>query len=130
MDSTVIEEIAKQLGMAVDQAGQFISEHLPDYAALKCMQATVSIWQCWVVCLLFLIPFVISAIVLRKAYKKHTRCHLDDFISFWVSMFSGVLLVIAVIFSVVITGFNLTDAIGWANYPEAMLIDKAIEAIR
>lgn len=35
MDSTVIEEIAEQLGVAADQAGQFIAENLPDFAVLK-----------------------------------------------------------------------------------------------
>lgn len=35
MDSTVIEEIAEQLGVGAYQAGQFIAENLPDFAALK-----------------------------------------------------------------------------------------------
>lgn len=35
MDPAVIEEIAEQLGMAADQAGQFVAENLPGFAALK-----------------------------------------------------------------------------------------------
>ena len=41
MDSTVIEEIAEQLGMAVDQAGQFIAENLPVSPHLRPCSALV-----------------------------------------------------------------------------------------
>lgn len=34
MDSTVIQEIANQLGIAVDDAGAFIQQYLPQYASL------------------------------------------------------------------------------------------------
>lgn len=35
MDPAVIEEIAAQLGKAADQAGRFVAENLPGFAALK-----------------------------------------------------------------------------------------------
>lgn len=39
MDDSVIQEIANQLGMAVDQAGQFIQEQLPNFAALQAVKS-------------------------------------------------------------------------------------------
>lgn len=130
MDSTVIQEIADQLGMAVDQTGQFIAEHLPEYAALKCMQSSLTIWECVITLLFIFIPFAISATIFCKALKNDGFHHEpDEFISFWVTLFVGIVFAFAFICALILISFELPEVIGWSQYPEAMLIDKAISAI-
>lgn len=144
MDSTVIQEIANQLGMAADQAGMFITEQLPNYAALKTVQATVGLtiaWSC------FLIPAIVAivAISITLRHKKSDKEHryedgyktygqygghdYSDYASFFVFVFAGIAALIVLIFALCATTFILPEIIGWSNYPEAMLIDMALKAV-
>lgn len=114
MDSTVIEEIAKQLGMAVDQTGMFITEQLPQYAALKAMQCGSLIVGCALILLL-------SGIMLFVSIKRGWS---EDIV--WI--FGLVTLFFAVFFVGALLLFG-TSLMGWVNYPEAMLIDMAMKAV-
>ena len=143
MDGTIIQEIADQFGMAVDQAGQFITTYLPDYAALKCMQCTVPIAILSVVTLLMVIASLISLAVFLKAYgqekgkvaeNSHVRWMrgkplVDDFGSFWVFSITGCVAVVLLIALAITIGNLVPHVIGWQSYPEAMLIDQAVKAI-
>lgn len=139
MDSTVIEEIAEQLGMAVDQAGQFIAENLPDFAALKAMQCAWPLVAFLVLIAILMLVAIAAGIVLAKARAKErleyetgqTKFHdsWDDYISFWILAVALLFLGIVIIFSFLFVPSVVTDLIGWQQYPEAMLIDMALKAV-
>lgn len=114
MDSTVIEEIAEQLGMAVDQASAFIADHLPDYAAMMATRAMFPI-QFGVVLLLVLSAVAVLSYVLSGGNSD------NDF--FVMSSVGAVVLFVLLAIYVFIVG---PDIVGWSQYPEAMLIDKVL----
>lgn len=113
---TVIQEIANQLGMAVDQAGQFIAEQLPNYAAMKAMQISVPLIVLAVIAGIGLVGFIISFAI--------TKYFDDDVTSSFFLLFAiaGLILILGLC-------FFLSEIIGWMNYPEAMLIDMALKAV-
>ena len=130
---TVIEEIAKQLGMAVDQAGKFIETYLPQYAGLKAMQATVPMVVAWSVFALCLIVFIVSGIILlRMAHKEDAGGEINVDIALGLTCacgVSGVVGLILLLIAIVGTLFWVPDIIGWSEYPEGMLIDAALNAV-
>lgn len=139
MDATVIEEISDQLGMAADQAGQFITEHLPDFAALKAMQATaplVIVWSLVALC------FAVAAVSILLAAHERRKCMDDDdqprwhsthdwenYHGTWVALVAAIAGASALFAAVFLTGFRVPELIGWQQYPEAMLIDMALKAV-
>lgn len=129
MDASVIEEIANQLGMAVDQAGMFITEHLPEFAALKVVQATTPVVIGWGIVAILAIITVVSFVIFYKAYTKQEYAMPGDFVSAYIWSCSLAVLVIVVFIVILITGNCVPDIIGWSNYPEAMLIDMALKAV-
>lgn len=132
MDSTLIEEIAKQLGMAVDQAGQFIAENLPAFAWLKVMQATVPLVISWsLVVLCAIVALVALAVIARLRKKGVSRRYNNwsDYDIWWVFVCAMVAGAFALIVAVFLTGFLIPELIGWQQYPEAMLIDMALKAV-
>ena len=147
MDSTVIQEIANQLGMAVDQAGQFIQDQLPQFAALKVMQAAVPMIIAWA---LFAMLVIVSLICLavcahyrRKEidrretdnnityWERHSRYRTDwdDYNSFIAFGYIGIASLLVMVCAIFITAFCAPELYGWSNYPEAMLIDMALKAV-
>lgn len=133
---TVVQEIANQLGMAVDQAGQFIMEQLPGYAALQAMKLLVPML---ILLGLIIFLYVIGKVAERRADKLRKMNESEDKNDWtdperietfeWGSdiAFLGAWIVIVILFIVCV--INLSHIIGWLNYPEAMLIDQAIQAI-
>ena len=143
MNETIIQEIANQLGMAVDQAGKFIAEHLPDYAALKCMQCYVPITILASLTLLVVVASLASLAFFLRAYRTekakgkdssfysgYRGCVCEDkFKSFWVFTWTGITAIVLIIALAVKLSCIVPEIIGWQSYPDAMLIDKAINAI-
>ena len=139
MDPTVIEEIAEQLGMAADQAGQFVAENLPDFAALKATQCAVPLVAFLSLVVILILVAIVSGVQLAKArakkrlkYENGRIKDLDDwdsYISFWILVGSLVILGITILFSFLFVPSCITGLIGWQQYPEAMLIDVALKAI-
>lgn len=137
MDSTVIQEIANQLGMAVDQAGQFVTEHLPAFAGLKVIQNVVPLVIVWALFFVLLIAALIALTIAVKARNKDnedgdkmwSNRDLDDYASFWIYAFVGAFAVVALIIAAITTGCVVPDIIGWSNYPEAMLLDMALKSV-
>lgn len=139
MDSTVIEEIAKQLGMAVDQAGAFIADNLPAYAGMKAVQAAVPLAIAWG---LFLLCVVIALVSLCLAANERRKCMAEDDqprwheVHDWENYMGTAIALVAVItgafllvIAVLVTAVCAPDLIGWQQYPEAMLIDMALKAV-
>lgn len=147
MNSTVIQEIANQLGMAVDQAGQFITEQLPAFAALKTMQAVVPLALAWALFLVCAIVSIVAILTCHKSVKAEKKRKESDraegksvyspsyhdaygyYDSWLVFIVSGALTLIALLSAILVTGFTVPDIYGWSNYPEAMLIDMALKAV-
>lgn len=140
MDKTVIEEIAAQLGMAADQAGELVAEHLPAFAALQTVKLAVPLAVSAVIA-------VVTAACALHAWRCTKRklesdnasgtnqrwCSLEneytDYASFWVFVIlAGVSAAAAVVFA---SGLAIAvpEIIGWSCWPEAQLIDTAISAI-
>lgn len=113
---TVIHEIANQLGMAVDQAGQFIQEQLPNFAALKIIQLSTPLWILGILALVGLFFALLSFAITKDV--DHSVFVLS------IIVFFGSLIVF--VFWLL---FALANIIGWSNYPEAMLIDMALKAV-
>lgn len=139
MDPTVIEEIAEQLGMAADQAGQFVAENLPDFAALKAMQCAGPLVAFLVLIAILMLVAITAGIVLAKARAKERLKYengqtklqnsWDDYISFWILAPALLFLGIVFMISLVVVPSVVTDLVGWQQYPEAMLIDMALKAV-
>lgn len=143
MDGTVIQEIANQLGMTVDQAGQFVTTYLPDYAALECMQCTVPLAILSAVTLLLVTASLVALVVFIRAYCQEREKGIsesrvawmrgkplvDDFGSFWVFFVTGCVAVVLLLALAITLGNLVPQIIGWQSYPEAMLIDQAVKAI-
>lgn len=117
MDSTVIQEIANQLGMAADQAGQFITEQLPVFAEMK-------LWQLTTTLLILLFVFAASVICALISYKT---AHIPSESGFHCC--SWTLAAFSLTALIICTCISLPDIIGWSQYPEAMLIDMALKAV-
>lgn len=121
MDKTVIQEIANQLGIGVDRAGDFITTYLPQYAALM-------IWSDVFTLAVLLLMTVALGIASAKLYKHHKALRADDEWSnfddyaAWTGVV-GVLLAIAFLIAVMLL---VPSIIGWACFPEAQLIHQAM----
>lgn len=142
MDTTVIQEIADQLGMAVDQAGLFIQEQLPSFAALKATQSSIPIY---IISFLFVIAAIfciVMAVIRKKQFKEELEDWRNAETSIWnrrPDFFGDIfgyafmvsLVVTACFFALLISAFIvlLPDVIGWSKYPEAMLIDMALKTV-
>lgn len=134
MNETVIQEIANQLGMAVDQAGAFIQTYLPQYAMLKAVNIGVPV-------LVFGIVLVVIAVIVYRCFKSyradyaergHTgRCTFGDYVDnselmfILLALYTGCLVVY--IFSLATI---IPEMIGWVVFPEAQLISDCMNAIK
>lgn len=152
MDSSVIEEIANQLGMAVDQAGVFITEQLPAFAALKVMQASVPLYLWSALLFIAVIVMIVACLSLKKGVNKEVKrfeedrealepnerhkvhlvnynLELTDYTSFYVVVGAFIVTLFLMVILVVVILLCVPKIIGWSNYPEAMLIDMALKAV-
>lgn len=132
MDATVIEEIAKQLGMAVGEAAEFTEEILPQYAGLQIIDNVIPAVAC-------LVMFIVSVFSIARsigAMKKLEKEEAAERMGYWSSrgvfddhvekiLLWGVAMLVFAIFG----GTCIGDALGWAIFPDAKLLDMAINAI-
>lgn len=121
MDATVVQEIADQLGIAVDQAGQFITEYLPMYAGMKATYGWVGIGFSIFLFILCLIGVIVS---LKISFDEDKYWQTRDIAQFTAIIF-GVLGIVAFIFICCL----VPEAIGWTFYPEGKLIDTVLNSI-
>lgn len=132
MDATVIEEIAKQLGMAVGEAAEFTEEILPQYAGLQVLDNIIPAVAC-------LVMFIVSVFSIARsigAMKKLEKEEAAERKGYWLSrgvfddhvekiLLWGVAMLVFAIFG----GICIGDALGWAIFPDAKLLEMAINAI-
>ena len=117
MDSSVIQEIASQLGMAVDDAGAFIQQCLPQYAGLQIFYNVM-----WTI--LWIALIIVTVVVARKIFV-HQQHDMDGEFCMTIIVCSTVLVAMFVMQLVC----NIGDAIGWAVFPEASLIDMVFDCV-
>lgn len=127
MNEKVIEEIANQLGLAVDQASQLVAQVIPQYAAMKVMERSIEAAG-------FVLLVIVSAVVAIIAIRNYKRA--PEMVSvfdrdekekwFYIALTS--LLVGA--FATAITLFLVQQAAGWAMFPDAKVAEMVLDAIK
>lgn len=117
MNSTVIQEIANQLGMAVDDAGMFIRQCLPQYAGLQIFYNVMT-------AILGVMFIIITIVVARKIFvhQQHDMC--GEFCTTTI-----VVSTLIIMLCICILVCNIGDAVGWAVFPEASLIDTVFDCV-
>lgn len=71
MNEKVIEEIANQLGIAVDQASQFLVQIIPQYAELQMLNYGI-------LAVAALILVIIAVVVAKIGFKEYRECASSD----------------------------------------------------
>lgn len=101
--TTVVQEIANQLGIAVDQTGQFITTYLPQYAALQSMRSAVIIG---IVFLGFIISFVAFIVFYKLSTKSYQDSDISDYFeaAFMVAGLIALSLFVVIIICLIIIG--------------------------
>lgn len=127
MDSTIIQEIANQLGMAVDQAGQFITEQLPSFAAMKAIYPLSWIIGSAIVAVISTVVFIKCLQAFKSEAKK--SIFSEDIDVELTSIVGLVISAICMIVAVIVLAINVPNFIAWLAYPEAMLLDMALKAV-
>lgn len=133
MDATVIEEIANQLGMAVDTAAQFVADILPKYATLQIIEDLGFVFGS-----LLLIGIVCAILKgVDKWAQKQVEAtkdlsYYEKFNQETYRFVMIVLMVVAGIATVVLFPLCISyivDAITWGVCPEAKLLELAISKV-
>ena len=128
MEPKVIEEIAEQLGMAVGEAAKFIESILPQYAGLQAMKNGI-------IAVFALAVFVVCVVVVLKSVaaiaelKKQELCYYeysDKSDPFWTAILVACPIGFIGLFFAIAAG---VDALGWALFPDAKLLDMAVKAV-
>ena len=128
METKVIEEIAEQLGMAVSEAAKFIESILPQYAGLQAMEnGVIAVFALAVfsVCAVVVLKSIAAIAELKKqklSYYEYSDKSYHFFIALIVACPIGF---IALVFAIVVG----VDALGWALFPDAKLLDMAVKAV-
>lgn len=121
MSEKVIEEIANQLGIAVDQASQFLAQIIPQYAGLQVLNYGI-----WIVATLILV--VVAAVVVKIGFKNFMECEYYDTNSqMWWWIFCISLLVGAV--ATVAFLYFTQQVTGWLLFPDAKVMEMVLSAV-
>lgn len=119
MNEKVIEEIANQLGIAVDQASQFLGDMIPQYAGLQALNMAGGAF----VALGFLVGGLIAVKIGIPMYKnRKDRC--DD--RYWSPLGFGGAAAISAFTCLVIILCNIA---GWVMFPEAKVMEMVLDKI-
>lgn len=118
MDSTVIQEIASQLGIAVDDVNVLIQQYLPQYANLQILYNVISVitWAAFI---------IVAVIMARKIFVRQQHDMGGDFCTVTI-----VVSAIIIAFFIINLVCNVGNAIGWTVFPEASLIDTVFDCVK
>lgn len=127
MDSTVIQEIANQLGIAADDAGELIQQYLPQYANLQIFYNVMGV-------IIGAVIIAITVVIGRKVFI-HKRDSIGK-MSCVERITHGCDCTVTIVASAIIVAifmiaivFDIRNIIGWAVFPEASLIDMVLHSI-
>lgn len=126
MNEKVIEEIANQLGIAVDRASQFLVQIIPQYAELQMLNYGI-------LAVAALIFVIIAVVVAKIGFKEYRECAgsddiwhcINDTTWFWVTLTS---LTIGAVATAAFLYFTQQVA-GWLLFPDAKVVEMALKAI-
>lgn len=126
MNEKVIEEIANQLGIAVDQASQFLVQIIPQYAELQMLNYGI-------LAVAALILVIIAVVVAKIGFKEYRECAgsddiwhcINDTTWFWVTLTS---LTIGAVATAAFLYFTQQVA-GWLLFPDTKVVEMALKAI-
>ena len=126
MNEKVIEEIANQLGIAVDQASQFLVQIIPQYAELQMLNYGI-------LAVAALILVIIAVVVAKIGFKEYRECAgsddiwhcIDDTTWFWVTLTSFTIGAVATAAFLYFT----QQVAGWLLFPDAKVVEMALKAI-
>lgn len=120
MNEKVIEEIANQLGIAVDQASQFLVQIIPRYAGLQVLDYGI-----WAVATLILV--VVAAVVVKIGFEKYEECDYsyEEEMWFWII---GISLVVGAFATAGFLYFEQQVA-GWLLFPDAKVMEMVLSAV-
>lgn len=127
MDSTVIQEIANQLGIAADDASALIQQYLPQYAGLQIFYNVMGV-------IISAVIIAITVVIGRKVFiHKRDRIEKMGCIERIVygddCTFAIVVSAIIVAVFMIAIVFDIRNIIGWTVFPEASLIDMVLSSI-
>lgn len=120
MNEKVIEEIANQLGIAVDQASQVLVQIIPQYAGLQVLNYGI-----WTVATLILV--VVAAVVVKIGFKKYEECDCSYEEEMWLWII-GISLLVGAIATAAFLYFAQQSA-GWLLFPDAKIMEMVLSAI-
>lgn len=119
MNEKVIEEIANQLGIAVDQASQFLAQIIPQYAGLQVLNYGI-----WIVATLILV--VVAAVVVKIGFKNFMECEdYDNQMWWWIFCIS---LLVGAVATVAFLYFTQQVA-GWLLFPYGKVMEMVLSAV-
>lgn len=118
MGSTVIQEIANQLGIAVDDVNVLIQQYLPQYAKLQIIYNVISaiMWSVFI---------IVTVIMAYKMFIHQQHDHCGDY-----GTITIVVSTIIIAFFIINLVCNVGNTIGWATFPEASLIDTVFDCVK
>lgn len=115
MDSSAVQEVANQLGIAADKVYEFA----PEYGQMMVGSGLVRIALVSIALALFITLWVIA--YNKQDYFSHTIWDGLGVIFAILAIASGIALVICLV--------GVGDIWAWANYPEAMMAKMVISGI-
>lgn len=148
IDSSIIQQIADALGLAVDQTARYLDQYLPAYAQLKTMQMITPAIVAGIILIVFAVVAIIALCMAREhmrvdmttedrlsqKYCQMTRIHgygIDEccyYISWWIGIIALIIAAIAFVNILFFIARDVPLIITWMNAPEAMLLDTIINA--
>lgn len=125
MNKDAIDEIAAQLGIATEQAQQYIHDILPQYAAVVVGQKVATL----VIIALIAAIFFTVAFLADKASKSENISYSkqSNYEDVWVfaTVFSGIML-FALVIAVAV---DMPQIVGWSISPDAMLVKTIVDSM-
>lgn len=123
---SIIKEIANQLGIAADKAGELVMMVVPQYAGMQVVKNSVS-------ALMALVIIIIAVFALKRFLKWHKEFNFNKYDKFGEYCSLATALIVAA-FVFIYTGYvfatSLTNAIAWGVFPFGELLEIALTNIK
>lgn len=131
MDATVVQEIANQLGMAVDATSEWLSATLPLYAGYRTTVAVAWI----VISAVVVVVALLAATMLYHHTKATIACKNENYKTYdwWdypVAYISVIVLVILAAIFLIPLLINIDTLVRWSFFPEGATLDMVLKAVR
>lgn len=119
MNSEVIQEVAKQLGIAADQIGQYLGDLAPQWAAMKIATYVPS---CVVGVLLLLMALAFAAFCRRLFRESKTSNGYERRTDAEAVVIFGLVVLAFALFGVIVTAYSASITLPYAVAPDATFV--------